>query len=230
MSEPSAAFAEGECVKGAAPPRFSPIDTILPGKAASEAGSEGAPAVIPGRFALTGLADLTRGLDRDAFAKRYAAPFLLQLNENGTTTGARSTASSGNFHTVSVAEALAGPASGKPSSPVHAYELRKRPGANAFALMITVGRALNNDIVVPHPSVSKFHASFALDQGGEWTLTDASSNGTWVDGEKLAPKRPRVIRAPTCMSLAREIVLVLMTPDALFDELERFRKGSPLPA
>jgi pSer/pThr/pTyr-binding forkhead associated (FHA) protein len=54
--------------------------------------------------------------------------------------------------------------------------------------MVTVGRARNNDIVVPDALVSKFHAFFRqLD--GEWALADAgSANGTRIGDVELVPK------------------------------------------
>jgi len=54
--------------------------------------------------------------------------------------------------------------------------------------MITVGRALTNDIILMSPSISKVHASFSQDTRGNWCLTDCgSSNGTTVAGQRLAP-------------------------------------------
>lgn len=58
----------------------------------------------------------------------------------------------------------------------------KREGANAFGMMITIGRAANNDIVIRAPDVSKFHAYVRRD-GERWQITDAGSRfGTAVDG------------------------------------------------
>lgn len=62
----------------------------------------------------------------------------------------------------------------------------KRPGANSFSHMITVGRAGNNDIEIKANDVSKFHAFFSVMAGAPITITDAgSSNGTTVRGEPL---------------------------------------------
>lgn len=70
--------------------------------------------------------------------------------------------------------------------------VRKRPGSNAFTNMITVGRATNNDIVVPHAAVSKLHAYFALDPGRPLALVDSGSRfGTFVDGARLEPRSER---------------------------------------
>jgi hypothetical protein len=64
---------------------------------------------------------------------------------------------------------------------------------NKFASMITVGRAANNDVRVNLPTLSKFHAYFThIPRDGLWFITDAnSSNGTWVDGERLRADRGR---------------------------------------
>jgi hypothetical protein len=63
----------------------------------------------------------------------------------------------------------------------------KRSNANEFANMVTVGRAGNNDLPLDVSSVSKFHAYFTKDPAtGRWFIHDAgSSNGTWMNGERL---------------------------------------------
>ena len=66
--------------------------------------------------------------------------------------------------------------------------LAVRKSQPTFSSMITVGRAGNNDIVVPDALVSKFHAFFRLIDG-EWLLADAgSANGTKVGEVALVPK------------------------------------------
>jgi hypothetical protein len=72
----------------------------------------------------------------------------------------------------------------------HVFPLRKRP-KNPFAHMVTVGRAENNDIVLPFGTVSKFHGYFLLESEG-WSFVDAgSTNGTRVDVLRLKAKEPR---------------------------------------
>lgn len=62
---------------------------------------------------------------------------------------------------------------------------RRKDSAYAW---ISVGRAHNNDVCLPDVSVSKFHAYFK-DEGGNLQLHDAKSrNGTFVDGEAVAPR------------------------------------------
>jgi hypothetical protein len=63
-----------------------------------------------------------------------------------------------------------------------------RKSQPTFASMITVGRARNNDIVVPDALVSKVHAFFKCSDG-QWSLVDAGSvNGTRVGGVTLTPR------------------------------------------
>jgi len=54
---------------------------------------------------------------------------------------------------------------------------------------IVVGRARNNDVVLRHASVSKFHAWFECLADGVVRVADAgSTNGTKLNGERLEPK------------------------------------------
>jgi pSer/pThr/pTyr-binding forkhead associated (FHA) protein len=65
-----------------------------------------------------------------------------------------------------------------------------RKSQPTFTNMITVGRAGNNDIVVPDALVSKFHAVFRVSDG-QWDLADVgSANGTRIGATVLAPKGP----------------------------------------
>jgi ABC transport system ATP-binding/permease protein len=55
--------------------------------------------------------------------------------------------------------------------------------------LVTIGRDPDNDTVIDHPVVSRFHAKIEL-QNGSWTITDLdSSNGTFVNGTQISGKR-----------------------------------------
>lgn len=72
------------------------------------------------------------------------------------------------------------------------YPLVKKANAS-FADRITIGRTSNNDLAFNEVSISRFHAYLRLD-GDRWLVADAGSkNGTWVDGERLQPRRERAI-------------------------------------
>jgi hypothetical protein len=51
---------------------------------------------------------------------------------------------------------------------------------------IKVGRDASNDIVINHPSVSKFHCTILVGENGELKIADTgSTNGTIVDGSRI---------------------------------------------
>lgn len=56
--------------------------------------------------------------------------------------------------------------------------------------VVRIGRAAGNDVVIPDDSVSATHARLEFDQGA-WRITDLeSTNGTYVEGIRLAPQVP----------------------------------------
>lgn len=65
------------------------------------------------------------------------------------------------------------------------WVLKKRPG-NVFPDTIFVGRATNNDICIPHTSVSKLHARCRYGVYGVVVQDAGSSNGTTVNGDAIA--------------------------------------------
>lgn len=103
----------------------------------------------------------------------------------------------------------------------------KRPGAqNAFAMMITVGRAANNDIVIPDQRVSKFHAYFR-EEGGRWLLCDANSrNGTLIDGEAAPQQGGAPVAAGARIELAQKLELLFCDPELLFEHVQAARAGA----
>ena len=67
--------------------------------------------------------------------------------------------------------------------------LRKRTDDPTFLDRVSVGRATNKDVVLRHPSVSKFHAWFEMDDHGSLYVADSdSTNGTMLGAKKLAPR------------------------------------------
>jgi FHA domain-containing protein len=70
-----------------------------------------------------------------------------------------------------------------------AITLDKRVHDGTYVDRISVGRARNKDIVLRHPSVSKFHAWFERDAQGNWCVADAGSkNGTRTNATEMQPR------------------------------------------
>ena len=82
------------------------------------------------------------------------------------------------------------------------------PGA-AYALegdQLNIGRDSTNEIAINDAEVSRRHARLTF-QGGKFVLEDlGSTNGTFVNGQRLAG--PRVLKAGEVVSFGEQIVLV----------------------
>jgi pSer/pThr/pTyr-binding forkhead associated (FHA) protein len=85
------------------------------------------------------------------------------------------------------------------------------PGA-AFMLegdQITIGRDPTNSITINDAEISRRHARLTF-QGGKYILEDlGSTNGTFVNGQRLAG--PRVLKSGEIVSFGEQIVLVFET-------------------
>lgn len=96
---------------------------------------------------------------------------------------------------------------------------------NAFQRRITVGRTANNDIVLDHQSVSRFHAYLQQDERHEWTLTDAGSrNGSFVSGRRLAPRTPAPLANAAVVRIGA-VQLTFYSAQGFLDLLERRAHG-----
>ena len=158
---------------------------------------------------------------RDAFLARHKHPFLV-LDAVGGDGEAEVFATVGGVRKTPPRVVIR---EGQTPSPrTRAALVEKRKGANEFANMITLGRAGNNDIALEVSSVSKFHAYFTKDlQDGQWYLHDAgSSNGTWIDGERLAASQAKArLRDGAAIQLGPDARARFFQPAALFELLVR---------
>lgn len=89
--------------------------------------------------------------------------------------------------------------------------------------MIFVGRSANNDIVLANKMVSKLHAYFCQIPGsGVMQLVDMSStNGTFVNGTKLAPSVKSNLEDTDMISFGPETKLEFFTPAAFCQLLQK---------
>jgi pSer/pThr/pTyr-binding forkhead associated (FHA) protein len=82
------------------------------------------------------------------------------------------------------------------------------PGAsfNLEGDQLTIGRDSTNDLVINDAEISRRHARLTF-QGGKYVLEDlGSTNGTFVNGQRLAG--PRVLKAGEVVSFGEQIILV----------------------
>ena len=76
---------------------------------------------------------------------------------------------------------------------------------------ITIGRTPDNDVTIAESSISARHC-FARVLGAEVTLTDAgSTNGTFINGVRLPPKKAQKIAEGDVLTLGR-FTLAVHTP------------------
>lgn len=174
---------------------------------------------------LTALPDFSRAhaaKGRDLFLEAVRDPHLY-LPAGLTPIDVGPVDDGGGFATMRYKPATA-PAPQPPGDPVGGRRIepavapvKKRRDSNAFAMMITLGRAPNNDIVLPDQRVSKFHAYFRR-VGPQWTLNDANSmNGTWVDDQAISRERSAALRSGARIRLAETLELVFLEPTELWD-------------
>lgn len=163
------------------------------------------------------------GATREEFLAAYQAPFLL-----GEPAGA---AGAGKFDTSGVPSRAPAVVPGdrptdRAEKPARSYvpdrlvAIVKRAGA-PFPHMISVGRALNNDVVLPYGTVSKLHAVFTppARPGDGWGLQDAGSmNGTFLDRQPLRAHF-RVAVKDSARLVFGEVALLFVLPETLHDIL-----------
>jgi hypothetical protein len=162
------------------------------------------------------LFEFSRLLEQDGFIRHFPEPCLVQVG------GERSSESGVGFRTMSRSVNPVAIDDELGQRPV--YFLRKRAG-NAFTMMITVGRALNNDVVIKNGLVSKFHAYFNQCDD-TWFVTDAdSSNGSYVDGRRLSTGERIEVGNESRISFSEELNYQFLRPGSLFEYLLRVRTG-----
>ena len=181
------------------------------------------PSPIP-NLASAGLVETVLSLDQKAFLNVYGDTFILlvRVGQAGGELAATLGATSPRGRDGVAAAPISGPMDfetmtyrkdfaamhdkhTEPDQLVHAIEalphfallLRKRVGGDtAYKDRISVGRARNKDIVLRHPSVSKFHGWFEVDERGTFYFTDADSkNRTRVNSITLFPRERSAVQS-----------------------------------
>ena len=99
-------------------------------------------------------------------------------------------------------------------------------GKDGVTLPAVVGRALHCGVAVEHQSVSKEHARLERDADGGLLLEDLeSTNGTFVNSQRLAPKTKLAVRPDDAVRFGRASIFHALDPagfQAYLDLLQRF--------
>jgi hypothetical protein len=67
--------------------------------------------------------------------------------------------------------------------------------------LIRLGRAVDNDVVLDSQRVSRYHTQLRWVESG-WLVYDLeSTNGTWLDGDRIAPTRPALLQSESRLRL-----------------------------
>ncbi|MGC4114851.1 MAG: FHA domain-containing protein [Myxococcales bacterium] len=128
----------------------------------------------------------------------------------------------GHIETTDVSGAASDLVKGEPV----AIEIVKGIVPNAFPFGVTVGHAENNDVVLHHHQVSRFHAYFQ-DSNRKRFLVDANSrNGTWVGEEKLKPSKAFLLPPRATLRFGK-LEVTFVEPDQLGAFLDERMKSEP---
>jgi len=126
---------------------------------------------------LSVLAQDAHNLSAAEFEQRYGASFLVHA-------GTLDTGMSPLLRTLTDRDNMAAWGGGEA---LQVFLVRPK-ASNVFPDFISIGRAANNDVVITHPSVSKFHAYLRRQPEGLRLYDAASANGTFSDNDRVAVK------------------------------------------
>lgn len=108
---------------------------------------------------------------------------------------------------------------GDPMDRTHVAFLQKSE-RNPFGSIISVGRASTNDVVIPHPSVSKVHAVFG-NVGNTWKITDRKAkNGLYLNRVPVEPGATMTVDDGALVGIGSVVEGTFHTPRGLFQFLQ----------
>ena len=171
----------------------------------------------PSRFFET-FAELAREY-RDSepgdFARVFPNPFLLQMS------GAeRDPSLESHFSTKLGRDVVGASSEDLLKLPIH---LVVNSGRGSIRDMVTVGRSRSNDICLDLPNVSKFHAFFKK-IGMDWWLTDCNStNGSYVSGRRLEPRKGHIVSEAAQLSFDRAPLLIFKQSASVYETIQLVR-------
>lgn len=163
-------------------------------------------------------------LQKSAFVRTYPHPFLVESE------GVEPTASDHDFETVtsgSTTDRERFQRSLQVTMKSRVIPVVKDP-SQPFPDKITVGRTVNNDLVLRHASVSKFHAYFLIDPNTfDATLVDAgSTNGSFVNNVRLSAMGKRKLSNGDAVSFGGDTDYLFLFAGDLYSRIQILQKFS----
>jgi hypothetical protein len=80
--------------------------------------------------------------------------------------------------------------------------------------VVRLGRAADNDVSITNQRISRYHAQLRWVESA-WLVYDLdSTNGTFVDGERVLPSHPRPLHVPSALRLADHELRVVSAAQA----------------
>jgi hypothetical protein len=96
-----------------------------------------------------------------------------------------------------------------------------KKGESSFANKITIGRSANNDIVIEHPEISKFHAFFTQnDLNYNYEITDVNS----MNGTRLVPMKKSEVSNGDVITFGKELTFMFLLARDLFSRIKILEK------
>lgn len=172
------------------------------------------------RESLKAIADTGLSMSREEFVQKFPEPFMVVESAESSGPAPNQRAFKTMIGGVNAAQ-KANPLDDKHK---HVYRLQKSD-RNRFGAMITVGRADNNDLILEHLSVSKFHAYFTSDpKRTSFSVNDADSKfGTFVDNKKLPPNIARELTSGDTVTFGKGPKLTFYLASDFYDYLKLLR-------
>lgn len=155
-----------------------------------------------------------KGLDEAAFLARHPYPLLLSEGQVSNGASGRVTGADAPTRKVGTVEELAAYAAAAESDDAWVLPIRRKETSRLT--IITVGRGEECDVRIVHPLVSKKHAYFQETEAGFCLADAASTNCTFVDGDKLEPHTPRPLTDSLLLRFGPAIKYRWFGPRAFF--------------
>ncbi len=161
-------------------------------------------------------------IEKPAFVATYKSPFLVtvEIMEDALPGGMTPEGTSAATVAQDPAKMRRASIAAREAS---VYPIAKRAGANK-EVEICVGRSRDNDVWINDAEVSKHHARL-YEKKGEWTIVDhGSTNGTFINDQRIEAKKPVVVRTYDNVRLGRAAKMQFLDPESFFDYMSVLRR------